>query len=150
VNSNFDRDEPSTRIEDKSFRLYKVWWGFSDLVTNLRKMNTRHQENDRTRFPAETTGYLGEIELIRPPGTFAATHASSIAMQAIGTNQQPRRNRHGLGVRGRLPDDRGRENTCRPSCRRARHCRGERRDDAPVIGALAWVATNEAEQTPND
>jgi hypothetical protein len=49
---------------------------------------TRNQENDRTRFPAEITGCLGEIEIRHPPGTFAPTPASLIAMQAIGANHQ--------------------------------------------------------------
>ena len=51
-------------------------------------MNTRSQENDQTRFPAEMTECPWEIELLHPPGTFAPTPASIIAMQAIGTNQQ--------------------------------------------------------------
>jgi hypothetical protein len=51
-------------------------------------LNTRSEQNNRTRVPSEITGGLGEIEILHPAGTFAPTPASLIAVRAIGANQQ--------------------------------------------------------------
>jgi hypothetical protein len=47
----------------------------------------QHTNHNRTIFVAEATAGLGEIQILHPPGTFALTPASRIAVQAIGKYQ---------------------------------------------------------------
>jgi SAM-dependent methyltransferase len=47
----------------------------------------RYSQHNRTAVNADATEGLGEIQILHPPGTFAVTPASRIAIQAIGKYQ---------------------------------------------------------------
>jgi SAM-dependent methyltransferase len=51
-------------------------------------VNNPGQQSDRTRLGPEITGGLGAVEFRHPPGTFALTPASRIALRAICENQR--------------------------------------------------------------
>jgi SAM-dependent methyltransferase len=51
-------------------------------------MSTAAAGNDQTTLTTEMTGGLGELQIRHPPGTFALTPASRIALQAIGQHQR--------------------------------------------------------------
>lgn len=48
----------------------------------------RYSPHNQTTLNEEDTGGVGKLEILHPPGTFALTPASRIAMRAIGQHQQ--------------------------------------------------------------